>query len=59
MRVTRILVYEMSSEDMEHQLGTSLPDGVKEFMHKKIHVFTLPSAWRGLRLLKFWWRSRV
>lgn len=53
-KVTRVLVYEMAPADMEKQLAGSLPDGCKEFVGKTITVYTLPSSWRLLRLLKLW-----
>jgi len=56
MKVVRVLVYEMDEEDMESQLGGSLPEGQKMWEERKtITVYTLPNSWRCLRLLKFWW----
>lgn len=44
MKVARLLVYEGSYEDMQKQLGRSLPDGVKTWANMSITVTTLDAA---------------
>jgi hypothetical protein len=52
MRVVRVIIYDMSPENIVKQLSGSLPDGVKEFgIDRKITVFTLGILPSSIELL--------
>ena len=46
MKTIRIITYKtQTAEQMEIQLGGSLPDGIKTYGKVTIHVFTLKGNW--------------